>query len=194
MRLATYEHEGAIRVGVVVEEAIHQLPPGQDVIQILMAGAAERARVTAAAQLMGERLPLSDVALRVPLTPRSIRDFVCFEQHVEGIVKTGDPNARVMPEWYEAPHFYFTNHAALFGPDDAIAVPPGCELLDFELEIAAVVGRAGRDLTVDEARDHIAGYVIYNDWSARDLAGREVRLGRASPRPRTSRMSSARGW
>lgn len=55
-------------------------------------------------------------------------------------------------------------------------IPPGCRVFDFELEVAAVIGRAGRDLTPAQARDHIAGYLIMNDWSARDLQSREMQV------------------
>ena len=85
-----------------------------------------------------------------------------------------------MPEaWYDAPTFYFTNPYAVIGAHDDVPVPPGSEVLDFELEVAAVIGREGRDLTPEQARDHIIGYTVFNDWSARDLQSREmqVRLG-----------------
>ena len=83
-----------------------------------------------------------------------------------------------MPDvWYESPFCYFTNPHAVTGPDVEIAVPPGCVDLDFELEVAAVIGRAGRDLRPEEAGAHIAGYTIFNDWSARDLQLAEMRLG-----------------
>ncbi len=82
-------------------------------------------------------------------------------------------------EWYEAPTFYFTNPYALVGADDDVAVPPGCSRLDFECEVAAVIGRGGADIAPEDASAHIAGYTIFNDWSARDLQFREmaVRLG-----------------
>ena len=81
-----------------------------------------------------------------------------------------------MPEWYEAPTFYFTNPYALVGAHDDVAVPPGSQLLDFELEVAAVVGRDGASLTPEQAREHVFGYTILNDWSARDLQRREMKV------------------
>jgi 2-keto-4-pentenoate hydratase/2-oxohepta-3-ene-1,7-dioic acid hydratase in catechol pathway len=124
----------------------------------------------------GELVVTGEIApeeLLAPLEPASIRDFVSFEEHVEGIA------GEVAPEWYEAPTFYFTNVAAVTGPYDDIAIPPGCERFDFELEVAYVIGKAGRDLTPEQAREHIAYYTIFNDWSARDIQFREmqVRLG-----------------
>jgi 2-keto-4-pentenoate hydratase/2-oxohepta-3-ene-1,7-dioic acid hydratase in catechol pathway len=79
-------------------------------------------------------------------------------------------------EWYEAPAFYFTNPYAVTGPYDDVPVPPGSAMLDFELEAAAVVGRDGASLTPEQARDHIFGYTIMNDWSARDLQRREMKV------------------
>jgi 2-keto-4-pentenoate hydratase/2-oxohepta-3-ene-1,7-dioic acid hydratase in catechol pathway len=108
-----------------------------------------------------------------------VRDFVAFEEHVEGIVAGNGES--VVPEWYQAPTFYFTNPYALIGARDDVAVPPGSQRLDFELEVAVVVGRDGASLTPQQARDHVFGYTVFNDWSARDLQFREmaVRLGPA---------------
>ena len=97
-----------------------------------------------------------------------------FESHVAGVARGyGDT---VPEEWYDAPAFYFTNPYAVIGAHDDVPVPPGCGRFDFELEVAAVIGKAGRDLTPEQARDHILGYTILNDWSARDLQGREMRV------------------
>lgn len=83
-----------------------------------------------------------------------------------------------MPEeWYRAPNFYFTNPHAAYGAHDDVPVPAGCSVLDFELEVGAVIGRAGRDLTPEQAREHIIGYLVFNDWSARDLQKPEKNLG-----------------
>ena len=73
--------------------------------------------------------------------------------------------------------FYFSNTNAVVGPDDPVAVPPGCRMLDFELELAAVIGRPGTDLTPERASDHIAGYTLFNDWSARDLMPPVIPVG-----------------
>jgi 2-keto-4-pentenoate hydratase/2-oxohepta-3-ene-1,7-dioic acid hydratase in catechol pathway len=110
-----------------------------------------------------------------PINPASIRDFYAFEQHV----KTANENrGREVPkEWYEIPVFYFTNHTAIFGPGDVIPYPVGSEKLDYELEVAAVIGKAGKDIKPEEAEEYIFGYMIYNDWSARDIQAQEMRVG-----------------
>jgi 2-keto-4-pentenoate hydratase/2-oxohepta-3-ene-1,7-dioic acid hydratase in catechol pathway len=124
-----------------------------------------------------DTLLLESVRLLPPVVPPSIRDFLTFEQHVEGMVKLHDPPREVHPQWYEAPTFYFSNPHSLVGANDDVAIPPGCTLFDYELEVAAVIGRDGRDVTPAEAHDHILGYTIFNDWSARDLQFAEMQVG-----------------
>ena len=118
--------------------------------------------------------------LLAPLVPATIRDFVAFEEHVEGVRKSIDGVAGVVPEWYEAPTFYFTNPHTVTGTGEVIGIPAGCDDLDFETEVAAVVGRVpgsdGRNLTAAEAHRHIFGYTVLNDWSARDLQRREMKV------------------
>jgi 2-keto-4-pentenoate hydratase/2-oxohepta-3-ene-1,7-dioic acid hydratase in catechol pathway len=123
-----------------------------------------------------------------------VRDFVAFEEHVEGVVRSVSGNAGVVAEWYQAPTFYFTNPYALVGAHADVPVPPGCRLLDFELEVAVVVGRDGASLTAEQAREHVFGYTIFNDWSARDLQRGRCGSTSARPRVRTSPARSARGW
>jgi 2-keto-4-pentenoate hydratase/2-oxohepta-3-ene-1,7-dioic acid hydratase in catechol pathway len=125
----------------------------------------------------GEPVPLAEVRLLPPLEPPTVRDFVAFEEHVEGVRRSVDGAAGVPEQWYEAPTFYFTNPYAVVGPHDEVPVPPGSAVLDFELEVAAVIGREGRDLTPEQARGRIAGYTVLNDWSARDLQSREMKVG-----------------
>ena len=79
-------------------------------------------------------------------------------------------------EWYQAPTFYFTSPYALIGAHDDVAIPPGCQVLDYELEVAVVVGRDGASLSPEQAREHVFGYTVLNDWSARDLQRREMNV------------------
>ena len=109
---------------------------------------------------------LEDVLLRAPvLRPPAVRDFYVFEQHVRTArVARG---LEVPPEWYEQPVFYFSNPAAIYGPEDEIPYPAGTAELDYELEVAAVIGVDGQ----------IGGFTVMNDWSARDLQRREMKVG-----------------
>ena len=104
----------------------------------------------------------------------SIRDFYAFEQHVRTARKRR--GLEMHPDWYELPVFYFTNPAAVIGPGDEVQVPPRTRELDFELEVAVVLCRGGRDVRIDEASDLVAGFLVMNDWSARDVQRREMQL------------------
>jgi 2-keto-4-pentenoate hydratase/2-oxohepta-3-ene-1,7-dioic acid hydratase in catechol pathway len=174
MKIATYEHEGARHVGIVVDEAVRAVAPELDVLTILNATPAERQAFLDDAD---DPTPLDSVKLLPPLHPPSVRDFVAFEQHIEGMVMTEGPGAAVPDAWYEAPAWYFSNPNALFADGDDIEIPPRAERLDYELEVAAIIGTRGRDLTLENAEAHIAGYAIFNDWSARDLQTFDRRLG-----------------
>lgn len=119
---------------------------------------------------------LEDVKLQAPLPiPRSVRDFYAFEEHV----KTARQNRglEMIEEWYEMPVFYFSNHLAIKGPDDVIVPPSQCNWLDYELEIACVIGKEGKNIKASEADDYIFGYCIMNDWSARDIQRKEMKVG-----------------
>lgn len=118
----------------------------------------------------------ADADLLAPLDPPTFRDFSTFPEHTTGIVKLFDPAATLDPRFWEIPTFYFSNPHAITGPTADVPVPPNCVDFDFELEVAAVVGRTGRDLTVEEAADHLAGYVVLNDFSARDVQFHEMAL------------------
>lgn len=119
--------------------------------------------------------PLAQVGLLAPLPrPSSLRDFFVFEQHVA--TARAQRGQKMPEEWYRIPTFYFSNHGAIYGPDDDIPMPQ-TEALDYELELACVIGRQGRDIHPDDAWSYIAGYTIMNDWSARDIQGREMSIG-----------------
>jgi 2-keto-4-pentenoate hydratase/2-oxohepta-3-ene-1,7-dioic acid hydratase in catechol pathway len=170
---------GVDRVGVVVDELVHGARP-----DVTMAGLVVAGRLAdAGSQLLAapdEVVRLADVALAAPIeTPPSLRDFMAFERHVEGMGRLAGASPPVPDVWYRQPLYYFSNPACLLGPADDVAMPPGCELFDFELEVAAVVGpRPGNapltDLTVAEAAGAIVGYTLMNDWTARDLQAAEM--------------------
>jgi 2-keto-4-pentenoate hydratase/2-oxohepta-3-ene-1,7-dioic acid hydratase in catechol pathway len=121
-----------------------------------------------------------EVRLLAPLpNPASVRDFYAFEAHVKkGFEKRGE----AMPaEWYELPVYYKSGHHNMLGTDEDVAWPSFTEKFDYELEMAAVIGRRGRNISAACAREYIAGFTVMNDFSARDIQRREmkVRLGPA---------------
>ncbi|WP_409349987.1 fumarylacetoacetate hydrolase family protein [Rathayibacter soli] len=181
MKIATWMHTGAQFAGFVSDDRAYALPAGTTVLDLVQSGLADALAAGRALVAGAASVPLGHVTLLPPLHPPSIRDFIAFEQHVEGVSMGAPSGARdVRPEWYEAPTFYFTNPHTLRATGDEIAAPSGSRALDFELEVAAVIGAVaasdGRNLTPAEAHEHIFGYTILNDWSARDLQRRETRL------------------
>ena len=187
MRIARWRNGAETGEGFVVDDRVVPFPDGLTVAEVLAQG------LDAAHNLLDrslsersetKRAALADVQLLAPLVPASIRDFVAFEEHVEGVSAGVEGKSEVVPEWYQAPTFYFTNPHTVLGPGEPLR-PPVTERLDFELELAVVIGGVagsdGANLTPDAAASHIFGYTIMNDWSARDLQAREmkVRLGPA---------------
>ena len=168
MRLAQLRHDGQDRVALVEHDAFRLLPPKTEPLALMEMEPPARERI-AAATPDSESVPFEHVDLRPPLIPTSIRDFVCFTQHIEGMMlSVGDgelPDARLLE-----PTFYFSNPHAVIGAHDEVAIPPDCRQFDYELEVAAVIGKAGRDLSPESTRSHIIAYTIFNDWTARDVA------------------------
>ena len=123
----------------------------------------------------GEAFAFEEAQLLSPIPePPSVRDFYAFEQHVKSArTKRG---LDMIPEWYEIPTFYFTNNSEIYGHNQPVPYPVGSNELDFELEIACVIGRDGKDIPVEEAASYIAGYTIMNDWSARDFQRKDMKL------------------
>lgn len=116
---------------------------------------------------------LKDVRLLAPLpNPRSIRDYIGFEQHMLNASKSFGHT--VGQAWYDMPIFYFTNHHGVFGPNDEIKRPNQETKLDLELEMAVIIGKPGKDIKADQADEHIFGYTIFNDWTARALQRHEM--------------------
>ncbi|MBX9583710.1 MAG: fumarylacetoacetate hydrolase family protein [Gemmataceae bacterium] len=106
----------------------------------------------------------------------SLRDYYAFEQHVKTC--RGHRGLGMVPQWYEVPVYYFSNPAAVLGDGDPVFAPAGSAALDYELELACVVGKPARDLPADDsALNCLAGFTVMNDWSARDLQRAEMAVG-----------------
>ncbi len=107
--------------------------------------------------------------------PPLIRDFMAFEEHLRNIYpKLG---REVPEEWYRLPVYYKGNPASVGGDGDVVYFPDYADELDFEFELAAVIGRGGCDIAAETAANHIYGYMIYNDFSARAIQMREMSVG-----------------
>jgi 2-keto-4-pentenoate hydratase/2-oxohepta-3-ene-1,7-dioic acid hydratase in catechol pathway len=173
MRWATVlDAGGRERSGVVVDDRLHALEPGVRLLDVLETLSEAGERAMAAPE---DVFDMAEVTLLAPIPrPPSIRDFYAFEQHAA--VARKRRGLEMDPDWYELPVFYFTNPAAVVGDGADVPVPPGSEAFDYELEVAAVVGKGGSDVDPEEAEGHIAGFMVMNDWSARDLQAREMKL------------------
>ena len=191
MQLVTYCHTGSSashgRVGALRGDAIIELagaspdgPRGQalpdsllELLRLGEEGLARARRVADDAERTGERrVDRSMIELLAPLPrPNSLRDFMLVEEHVRN--SFGD----VPAEWYHIPVYWKGNADTVLGPEASVPWPYYTDKLDYELEIGAVLGRVASGVTVEEAWKCIAGYTIFNDWSARDIQFREMSVG-----------------
>lgn len=132
-------------------------------------------------------LPLDSVTLLAPLPePRQMRDCLVFEEHLANSLKrsserTGRALQPIPEVWYRQPIYYKANRFSVVGPETDVIWPHYSNWMDFELELACVIGKAGKDIPKEKALDHVFGFTIFNDFSARDAqyAEMEGRLGPA---------------
>lgn len=177
MRWVTFStDQSSPSAGLVVEDRVHSLPERPALADLLgddgenLRNAGERALRDPA-----HVLALDEVTLHAPVpNPPTVRDFYAFEQHVK--TARAQRGLEMNPDWYEIPVFYFSNPHCVTGPYDDVAGAPGSNQLDYEVEVAAIAGREGRNIAVKDAAAYIAGYTIMNDWSARDIQRREMKL------------------
>jgi 2-keto-4-pentenoate hydratase/2-oxohepta-3-ene-1,7-dioic acid hydratase in catechol pathway len=189
MKWVTYDSDGTDRLGLVLDSEIHGLADGIPLVDLL---GDDGERLAEAGQDATDNpvevRPLADATLRSPLQPPSIRDFLCFLEHLRNCRKAADLG-ELDEGWQQIPAFYFSNTAGVIGSGEQVPISPGSERFDFELEAAAVIGKAGSDLDPDTAAAHIAGYTILCDWSARDLQVAEMKLGLGPAKGKDSRNS-----
>lgn len=180
MRLASYTFsadEDHPRPVILLDNGVLPLPyPGM--LELIQAGdtALELIRQLSLERKISELTPFEASRLKAPLPrPPTLRDFYAFEQHVR--VSHANRGKEIPPEWYLFPVFYFSNPNNVCGPGDLIPKPTYTQALDYELEIACIIGQAGKDILPENAEDYIFGYTIFNDWSARDVQAIEMRVG-----------------
>ena len=154
---------------LVKEDRVYTLPY-PDMLAVMAVGVEK-----AASRASKDSFSLDEVTFHSPIHPTTLRDGYAFEEHV---VTANKNRGRDVPEeWYQFPVFYFTNPNAVFGPEDVIPYPPYTQAMDYELEIAAVIGKGGINIKPADAPAHIFGYTIFNDWSARDIQRKEMVVG-----------------
>lgn len=176
VKFVTFATGAGARPGILDDDRVYPLTDAESLLDVVRSGLDEALALGREAR-HGASYAVADVKLLAPLEPPTIRDFAAFEEHVEGMVLARGADATVPLDWYTAPRFYFSNPYAVVGPFDDVRIPPGCQIFDYELEVGAIIGRSGTDLEAAEADDHIFGYTILNDWSARDIQMPEMRAG-----------------
>ncbi len=186
MKLVTYTYQNKMDAGIYHEGKIwpftsisNELP--NSILDLVKAGDDKMNLAKSLSKQLIEgilNLPFiheADVKLEAPVpNPTSCRDGYAFRQHVAAARRNrGVP---MIPEFDQYPIFYFTNHNAIQGPGEILCMPDHFQKLDFELEVAIVVGKKGRNFTAANADEYIAGYTIMNDMSARTLQMEEMLL------------------
>ncbi|AGC64294.1 bifunctional enzyme: 2-hydroxyhepta-2,4-diene- 1,7-dioate isomerase [Mycobacterium liflandii 128FXT] len=183
MKWVTYRSADGERVGVLSDGSIYAMAPGVALLDLIKRGAdGLREAGENVLRSPSEVVALDEVTLAAPIPrPPSIRDSLCFLDHMRNCQETVGGGRVLMDTWYRIPAFYFACPATVLGPYDDAPMAPGSAWQDFELEIAAVIGTGGQDLSVEQAEQSIIGYTIFNDWSARDLQQLEgqLRIGQA---------------
>ncbi|MBL7998381.1 MAG: fumarylacetoacetate hydrolase family protein [Candidatus Kapabacteria bacterium] len=197
MKLVSYQSGHSVRTGIVIGNSIvdmamaHQhasahggmqlgyLP--DDMVAFLrlgdagMSDARRTADWAASNDVSSISVTYTNDVLRSPVPrPTSMRDGYAFRQHVESARR--NRGLDMIPEFDEIPIFYFTNHNAVTGPGVVDVQDMHLDQLDFELECAIVIGKEGRNISAANADDHIAGYFVMNDWSARAMQMHEMKL------------------
>ena len=184
MKLVSYWQQGSTKIGAIVNDQVYalqdvnqQLP--NDINAFLRLGVSVREetqeKLITLLEKSGAIAPVQDYQLMAPVPhPTSCRDGYAFRQHVEAARR--NRGVDMIQEFDQYPIFYFTNHNAIQGPGAIYCMPDHFQQLDFELEIAIVIGKEGKNIKAKEADEYIAGFTIMNDLSARKLQMEEMLL------------------
>ena len=164
MKYVTYRTDDGGRVGFLDGDTVIDAGFDGDMVSFIEAGAP-----------VGVTSAVADAVLLAPLRPRTLRDFLTFEGHLKNAF--AGLGKAIPDEWYTVPAYYKGLPDTVIGPDAEIPWPSYTQKLDHELELAAVIGKPGKDITAENAYEHVFGYTIWNDMSARDVQGRELPVG-----------------
>ncbi len=181
MKLASFEAGGTRRVGAVDADRglVVELPGIADMIELIAGGEAAQDRARALEREAEATHQLSSVRLLAPLIPNSLRDCLVFEEHMLNASAAlsrlnGRPAAPIPPVWYQQPLYYKGNRSSVIGHGQDVRWPAYSSVMDYELELACVIGRGGVDIARDHALEAVFGYTIFNDASARDAQAVEM--------------------
>lgn len=194
MKLVTFVTPSGPHVGALDGDAIVDLtatgdPSLASMLALIDAGDAGLDAARAALKARANTVPQAGTQLLAPLPqPRRMRDCLIFEQHVrQARARQGrpkdhpdnlDPAEIQVPEsWYEFPVYYKGNPFSVIGPGADILWPDCAEVLDYELEMGIIIGKKGKNIPREQAYDHVFGYTVFNDVSARDVQRRDMAAG-----------------
>jgi 2-keto-4-pentenoate hydratase/2-oxohepta-3-ene-1,7-dioic acid hydratase in catechol pathway len=200
MKLATFVNaQGRPAVGVVdiARDAVLDLdmaasggePAFRDMLALIDSGSTgfDHAHSLAAEWRDQASRPLTGTRLLAPLPePRQMRDCLVFEEHLrnargQAAKRLGHEPPPIPDVWYKQPIYYKCNRFSVVGHEHVVTWPAYSNYMDYECEVACVIGKTGKDISPEAAMDHIFGFTIFNDFSARDAQAREMdgRLGPA---------------
>jgi fumarylacetoacetate (FAA) hydrolase len=186
MKLVTYLNNNSPKLGIIVNDLIFDVNAQNNALpnnMLTLLNQEERGmdalreleRSIREGKIVENGIAYSQALLLAPVPqPTSCRDGYAFRQHVAAARRNrGVP---MIPEFDSYPIMYFTNHNAVQGPGEVLCMPDHFQKLDFELEVAAIIGKKGRNISAEKADAYIAGYTIMNDMSARTLQMEEMLL------------------
>ena len=179
MKLVTFQiGRHAARAGALVDDSVVDLQIGT-VLSIVEGGQNGLDRAAEALKRRHAVFPLAEATLLAPIPrPPQMRDFLCFEKHLVqafgAVARMRGTDPRVPEVWYERPIFYHPNRFNVCGTGAEVPWPAFSERMDFELEFGCWIGAPGKDIARERAREHIFGYSIFNDFSARDEQAKEM--------------------
>jgi 2-keto-4-pentenoate hydratase/2-oxohepta-3-ene-1,7-dioic acid hydratase in catechol pathway len=180
MKLVTYRRDGRDRVGSVkngnIIDLSSEFPTMLSLIEAGQPGLSTAARLTKEAR---DTVALGLATLLAPIPrPVQMRDCLAFEEHLknsaERLKRLHGYSMSIPDVWYEQPIYYKCNRMSVIGPDATIRWPSYADQLDYELELACIIGKQGVDVSEEDASNHIFGFTIFNDVSARDAQAREM--------------------
>lgn len=194
MKFCTYSHaaHGSMRPGVLTADGATIIDLGgsfDGTLTIIKGGDEAKTKAKSLLDAAATRVPLSEAKLHAPVpVPEQIRDSMLFEKHVQQamermaimrkpilgplLVKMG--KIKVPPTWYQIPIYYKSNRFSVNGPEGDVIWPRYSQVMDFELEFGFFLGKTGKNIKPSEARNHIFGFTIFNDFSARDAQSIEM--------------------
>ena len=164
MKFVTYDAGRGARVGRLDDGVVLDVAFDGDMVAFIEAGAP-----------LGAQTAVESARLLAPLRPRSLRDFLTFEGHLQNVMPR--LGREIPPEWFDVPAYYKGLPDTVIGPEQVIPWPSYTDRLDHELELACVIGARGKDIPRERALEHVFGWTLWNDLSARDVQTRELPIG-----------------